>query len=104
LLGIAVVSAIAANVVNNLPAVLMLIPIVAAAGPAVVLAVLIGVNIGPNLTYTGSLATMLWRRVLHQHGHTTRLTEFTAVGAMATPAALIAAVAALWVSIQLIGT
>jgi arsenical pump membrane protein len=59
LLGIAVVSAVAANVINNLPAVLMLIPIVAAAGPAVVLAVLIGVNIGPNLTYTGSLATMV---------------------------------------------
>lgn len=104
LLGIAVVSAIAANVINNLPAVLMLIPIVAAAGPAVVLAVLIGVNVGPNLTYTGSLATMLWRRVLHQHGQKTTLGEFTAVGALATPAALIAAVAALWASIQLIGT
>jgi arsenical pump membrane protein len=103
LLGIAVVSAIAANVINNLPAVLMLIPLVAAAGPAIVLAVLIGVNIGPNLTYTGSLATMLWRRVLHQHGHKTTLTEFTAVGALATPAALIGAVAALWVSIHLVG-
>jgi arsenical pump membrane protein len=103
LLGIAVVSAIAANVINNLPAVLMLIPLVAAAGPAAVLAVLIGVNIGPNLTYTGSLATMLWRRVLHEQGHKTTLAEFTAVGALATPAALIAAVAALWVSIQLIG-
>ncbi|MDT5355198.1 MAG: arsenical pump rane protein [Mycobacterium sp.] len=103
LLGIAVVSAIAANVINNLPAVLMLIPLVAAAGPAIVLAVLIGVNIGPNLTYTGSLATMLWRRVLHQHRHRTTLTEFTAVGALATPAALIGAVAALWVSIHLVG-
>ncbi len=29
-----------------------------------VLAVLIGVNVGPNLTYAGSLATLLWRRVL----------------------------------------
>jgi len=34
--------------------------------------------------------------------HTT-LTEFTAVGALATPAALIAAVSAMCVSIQLIG-
>ena len=32
------------------------------AGPGAVLAVLIGVNIGPNLTYAGSLATLLWRR------------------------------------------
>lgn len=103
LLGIAVVSAVAANVVNNLPAVLMLIPIAAGAGPAVVLAVLIGVNVGPNLTYTGSLATMLWRRVLHQHGQKTSFGEFTVVGALATPAALIAAVAALWASFQLIG-
>jgi arsenical pump membrane protein len=42
--------------------------------------------------------------VLHQHGLKTSLTEFTAVGALATPAALIAAVAALWASIKLIGT
>ncbi|WIM88201.1 ArsB/NhaD family transporter [Candidatus Mycobacterium wuenschmannii] len=104
LLAIAVVAAIAANVVNNLPAVLMLIPLVAAAGPAVVLAVLIGVNIGPNLTYTGSLATMLWRRVLRQHGHHTTVGEFTAIGALATPTALAAAVLALWASVELIGT
>ena len=35
-------------------------------GPTTVLAVLIGVNAGPNLTYTGSLATLLWRRVLRE--------------------------------------
>ena len=29
---------------------------------------LLGVNIGPNLTYTGSLATLLWRRVLRESG------------------------------------
>lgn len=104
LLGIAVVSAAAANVINNLPAVLMLVPLVAPAGPDVVLAVLIGVNIGPNLTYTGSLATMLWRRVLRQHGHRTTLAEFSALGALTTPAALVAAVAALWLSMQLIGS
>ena len=55
-----------ANLLNNVPALLVLLPAAAAAGPATVLAVLIGVNAGPNLTYTGSLATLLWRRVLRE--------------------------------------
>lgn len=104
LLAIAAVAAVAANVVNNLPAVLMLVPLVAPAGPAAVLAVLLGVNIGPNLTYTGSLATMLWRRVLHQRGHSTKLGEFTKLGLLTTPVAVVAAVVALWASLRLIGT
>src|SRR5690606_18413072 len=54
LLGIAGAAAVLANAVNNLPAVLALLPLVSAAGPAAVLAVLIGVNIGPNLSYLGS--------------------------------------------------
>ena len=103
LLGIAAIAAVAANVVNNLPAVLMLLPLAAAGGPAAVLAVLIGVNIGPNATYMGSLATMLWRRVVHEHHHPTNLAQFTALGILTTPAALIAAVAALWTSLELFG-
>ncbi len=42
LLGIATVAALLSNVVNNLPAVLVLLPLVAGSGPAAVLAVLIG--------------------------------------------------------------
>ena len=68
LLLVAAVAAVLANLINNLPAVLLLLPAAAAAGPGVVLAVLIGVNAGPNLTYVGSLATLLWRRVLQQRG------------------------------------
>jgi arsenical pump membrane protein len=101
LLGIAAIAATAANVINNLPAVLMLLPLVAAGGAPAVLAVLIGVNIGPNLTYTGSLATMLWRRVVHQHDEVTSLKQFTALGILTTPAALTAAVVALWASLKL---
>ena len=67
------------------------------------LAVLIGVNIGPNLTYAGSLATMLWRRILHQHNHPAGLAEFTLLGVLTAPAALIAAVVALWASLHLLG-
>ena len=64
LLGVAAASAVLANLVNNLPATLMLVPVTAAAGQGSVLAMLIGVNVGPNLTYVGSLATLLWRRVV----------------------------------------
>ncbi len=63
LLAIAFIAALAANLANNLPATLALTPIVAG-HPAAVLAVLLGVNIGPNATYVGSLATLLWRRLL----------------------------------------
>jgi len=55
LLLLAAVAAVLANLVNNLPATLALIPLVAG-NPAAVLAVLLGVNIGPNATYAGSLA------------------------------------------------
>ncbi len=101
LLGIAAIAATAANVINNLPAVLMLLPLVATGGAPGVLAVLIGVNVGPNLTYTGSLATMLWRRVVHEHNELTSLKQFTALGMLTAPAALTAAVVALWASLKL---
>ena len=100
LLGIAALAAVLANLINNLPAVLVLLPLAAPAGPGAVLAVLLGVNIGPNLTYAGSLATLLWRRIMHQHEHGVDLKEFTRLGLMAVPAALIPAVVALWVSLQ----
>ena len=101
LIGIAVVAAVLSNVVNNLPAVLVLLPVVS--GPAAVLAVLIGVNIGPNLTYTGSLANLLWRRVLRQRDEPTSGREFTRLGLLTVPACRVVAVVALWIGIQLIG-
>lgn len=103
LLGIAALAAVLANLINNLPAVLVLLPLTAAAGPGAVLAVLIGVNIGPNLTYAGSLATLLWRRIVQRHGHGVELGEFTRLGLLAVPAALVPATLALWVSLQVVG-
>ena len=96
LLAIAAIGAVLSNIVNNLPAVLVLLPLVSSAGPAAVLAVLIGVNIGPNLTYPGSLANLLWRGVLHRAGMSARFTEFTRVGLCTAPLTLIAAVLGLW--------
>lgn len=90
LLVLAAIGAVLANLVNNLPAVMVLAPLVASSGPVAVLAVLIGVNIGPNLTYVGSLATLLWRRILHQHDEDARLGEFTRLGALTVPLAIMA--------------
>ncbi|MFE9836541.1 arsenic transporter [Streptomyces sp. NPDC005551] len=103
LLGIAALAAVLANLINNLPAVLVLLPLTAASGPGAVLAVLLGVNIGPNLTYAGSLATLLWRRIVHEHDHGVDLGEFTRLGLLTVPAALIPAVAALWTGLRLFG-
>src|SRR6266508_2523512 len=50
---VAATAALLANLVNNLPAILLLLPAVSAAGPGPVLAALVGVNVGPNLTYVG---------------------------------------------------
>jgi arsenical pump membrane protein len=103
LLLVAAISAVLANVVNNLPATLMLVPVAAAAGPAPVLAVLVGVNVGPNLTYVGSLATLLWRRVLHVEDTDIELGEFVRLGALTVPAALVAATVLLWFSVEVLG-
>jgi arsenical pump membrane protein len=100
LLWIAALSAILANLVNNLPATLMLVPVAAAAGPGPVLAVLIGVNVGPNLTYVGSLATLLWRRVLHAEDTDVELSEFLRLGALTVPATLVAATLLLWFGLE----
>ncbi|MGD3108807.1 SLC13 family permease [Streptomyces sp. YGL11-2] len=103
LLGVAVLAAVLANVINNLPAVLVLLPLTAPTGPGAVLAVLLGVNIGPNLTYAGSLATLVWRRIVREHDTDVELGEFTRLGLLAVPAALGAAVVALWASLHVIG-
>lgn len=103
LLGLAVAAAVAANLVNNLPATLMLVPLTAPLGPVAVLAVLIGVNVGPNLTYVGSLATLLWRRVLLGHGARSELVEFTRLGLMVVPVSLVACTTALWAAARVLG-
>ena len=100
LLAIAALSAVLANLVNNLPATLILIPVAVAGGPGAVLAMLIGVNIGPNLTYTGSLATLLWRRVLRAEDSDVQLGVFVRLGALTVPAALVTATVLLWLCLQ----
>jgi arsenical pump membrane protein len=103
LLAIAALAAVLAAALNNLPAVLVLLPLAAASGSGAVLAVLIGVNIGPNLTYTGSLATLLWRRVLREYGTDAPLGEFTRLGVLTVVPALTLSVIALWSALRVIG-
>ncbi|MEN3585106.1 SLC13 family permease [Streptomyces sp. ZYX-F-203] len=103
LLGVALVAAVLANLINNLPATLVLLPIAAAAGPEALLAMLLGVNIGPNLAYTGSLATLLWRRIVRAHDTEVDLGEFTRLGLLVVPPALGLSVVALWGALGVFG-
>jgi arsenical pump membrane protein len=102
LLATAFLAAVLANLVNNLPATLALVPLVAGQ-PALLLAVLLGVNIGPNATYGGSLATLLWRRLLPS-ADKPRATEFHALGIITVPVILVLTTVALWGGYRLLGT
>lgn len=102
LLGIAALAAVLANLLNNLPATLVLLPALHGQ-PGIVLAVLLGVNLGPNATYVGSLATLLWRRVLAGRGHAPKPGEFLRLGAVTVPLTLLASVLALWLGLALSG-
>jgi arsenical pump membrane protein len=101
LLAVAAVSAVLANLVNNLPATLIIVAVVSASAPGGVLAMLIGVNVGPNLTYVGSLATLLWRRIVHAHDEDIDTREFLKLGALTVPPTLVAATVTLWLALQL---
>lgn len=94
LLAVALVAMVAANVVNNLPATLLLLPAAASAGPAPILALLIGVNVGANLTLIGSVANVLWRRSGGSAVSTRR--EFHLLGIVTTPPLVVLCTAVLW--------
>jgi arsenical pump membrane protein len=104
LLGVAAVSAVLANVVNNLPATLLLLPALAGGGVGPTLAMLIGVGIGPNLTYPGSLATLLWRRVVAGVDGVPNLGDYTRLALLTVPAGVVLATVALWASLHVVGT
>jgi arsenical pump membrane protein len=88
---------IGSNLVNNLPSGLIAGSTVAAAhvDDAFRSAVAIGIDLGPNLSVTGSLATILWLLALRREGIDIDAWHFLRVGAVAMPLALIAAVACL---------
>lgn len=57
-------------------------------------AVLVSVDVGPNLSVTGSLATLLWLAALRRDGHHVDAWTFLKVGALVMPPALILAMIA----------
>ncbi|WP_427308378.1 arsenic transporter [Cupriavidus sp. H39] len=97
LLGVGAVVALAGNVANNLPAGLIAASALAAgqASHAVSGAVLVGIDLGPNLSVTGSLATLLWLTALRREGHMVSAGQFLRVGAVVMPAAMLPALALL---------
>jgi arsenical pump membrane protein len=58
-------------------------------------AMLIGVDLGPNLSVTGSLATILWLVVLRREGLEVGTCHFLRLGAIVMPPALVLAIIAL---------
>jgi arsenical pump membrane protein len=86
-----IVVAVVSNLVNNLP-----VGLIAAATshavqvPAQVAgAILIGVDLGPNLSVTGSLATILWLIALRREGENVTSLRFLGYGLLVMPPALL---------------
>jgi arsenical pump membrane protein len=91
-----VLATVAAALLTNLSATILLVPMVAPLGTTAVLAALLGLNIGSGLTWTGSLANLLWRRALVGAGRPVGSLAFHRVSLVVTPVSLAAAVGVLW--------
>ncbi len=95
--GAGAILAFGCNLTNNLPAALVAGSSLAAAqAPSpVTSAALIGVDLGPNLSITGSLATILWLIALRREGETIDAWDFLKLGMIVMPPALAGALLAL---------
>ncbi len=85
------VAAGAANAVNNLPALLLALPSLSHGPSCALWAVLLGVNIGPSLVVTGSLASLLWLDSMGRLGVSVTAWDYSRVGVrVGLPALLVA--------------
>lgn len=93
------VIAFVCNLMNNLPAGLIAGNVVQSGHvPEMVKsAVLIGVDLGPNLSITGSLATILWLVALRREGITVSAWTFLKFGSLIMTVALLFAIGSLWI-------
>jgi arsenical pump membrane protein len=87
--------AVICNLMNNLPAGLIAGMAVTAAhvSPNLAGAVMIGIDLGPNLSVTGSLATILWLTALRREGEHVGAKTFLMLGLWLMPSALLPALA-----------
>jgi arsenical pump membrane protein len=92
--GTAAVAALTSVLVNNLPAASLL----AARQPPHPFALLIGLNVGPNLFVTGSLAWILWLRAAKAAGGRPDVGRASLLGLASVPLAMAAAVGLLVLS------
>jgi arsenical pump membrane protein len=98
--GAGIAIAIACNLMNNLPVGLIAGSVVATGQfpPEVTGAMAIGVNLGPNLSITGSLATILWLVALRREGQDVSAWGFLRLGLVVAPPALLLSIGtAVWV-------
>jgi arsenical pump membrane protein len=91
--------ALTSNLMNNLPSGLISGNAVTVAHATGVLrdSVLIGIDLGPNLSVTGSLATILWLIAIRREGQSVGFWKFLRYGIYVMPPALALAVLALFV-------
>jgi arsenical pump membrane protein len=96
-LGAGAVAAFASNLLNNLPTGLVAATVSqsAAVPVQVTSGLLIGVDLGPNLSVTGSLATILWLIALRREGEAVTAWQFLKLGMVIMPSALLAALLAM---------
>jgi arsenical pump membrane protein len=80
----AAIAALASVLVNNLPAAVLLSP----SAHAHLSALLVGLNVGPNLAVTGSLAVLLWWRAARAGGITPSAIAYSRQGLLLAPLAL----------------
>lgn len=87
----AAVAAVSSNVINNLPAAALL----SATLPAHPYALLLGLNLGPNLSVVGALSSVLWLKVARRERATPSAWTFSKVGAVVTLLTLVGCLAVL---------
>jgi arsenical pump membrane protein len=98
MLDVAGVGAVSSNLLNNLPAYLVVEPDAAGGGPSRLLALLIGTNVGPLVLLWGSLATLLWRERCKAGDVDVSAVQFASMGLLGVPIVLVASTAALSLS------